>query len=461
MSERNGFGGHHKNLRPPSASDAWPHNRQAEESVVGAVLLDPDVLHEVAGMLRPEMFFRASLAEAWRSILALYGAGTPIDGISLGDEMKRAGTFESVGGDEGLSGFMASVPSAANARHYAAIVRSKWVSREMKLAANTIIEDSTSNEFTSEELVDRAESLLFKIIDGAGDDDTIRAGAMMSSTMGVVESRGDAIPDRIETGVVALDRMIDGFKPGQLVILAARPSLGKTALALHVFANCVGTFREPALYASLEMTSVELGERLLVAHADVPSQRLRNPETLTHDDIAAIGLAEREWSSMPALVNDSPSLGNSGLMSLARRWKARANIRLMIVDYMQLVAGDGNNRQEEIASISRQLKRIARECKIAVLCLAQLNRNVELREDKRPRLADLRESGAIEQDADVVLLMHRPDYYRPAENPGYCELIVAKNRNGPTGYVELRFHKETGRFDPWENPTFDESAAEF
>jgi replicative DNA helicase len=459
VSERNGHS--NRRHRPiPGPVDSWPHNQKAEESVIGAVLLDPESLHEVVQFLRPEMFFRSSLAEAWRSILELYTAAVPIDGISLGDAMKRAGTFEFVGGDLGLAEIMASVPSAANVRHYAEIIRSKWIAREIKVAGNTIVEESISDEYTSAELIDRAESLLFGIIEGAKQDETIKGGVMMSSTIKMVEGRSEGT-ERIETGVTDLDRMIDGFKPGQLVILAARPSVGKTAFGLHVFANCVGTFREPSLFVSLEMTAAELGERLLMAHADVPTERLRNPDTLNADDIAAIGLAEREWQSMPALINDSPAIGNAGLMSLARRWKARSNLRLMIVDYLQLVVGDGNNRQEEIASISKQLKRIARECKVAVLCLAQLNRNVEMREDKRPRLADLRESGAVEQDADVVLMMHRPDYYRPAENPGYCEVIVAKNRNGPTGSVELRFRKETGRFTPWEEPSFDESAAEF
>lgn len=809
QTHRRGNGDRQFAVRSAGVVGDWPNNTEAEECVVGSVLMNPECIHDVAGWLKPEHFWRSSVAEAWRAILGLYAAGRPIDGVSLAEAMRRAGTFDDVGGHDALSGFMAAAPSPANIRHYAGIVREKWVARELKMAALAMADEAVSNRHTADELVDNAQAALFRISEEFNQAEAVRARSSVADAHGAVLA-GRAGAMGISTGIRDLDLLVDGLKAEQLVVIGARPSIGKaqpldrlvltpsgfvemgtvtpgsrvigsdgrahrvlavypqgvrqvfrvtmsdgtateccdehlwftqtraerrrgvsgsvrplseirasltieggtrpnhripivspvefdgnhhlpvdpyllgillgdgsfsgsvilhnpeidiqdrfsellpvgdsmatvsdgitcrvrrsvrsgaasetkkaivdmgldgtgsltkfiprgylmapvecrrsllaglvdtdghvassgrvvefstsserlardveflvgslggivttarretsftylggrrngspsfrlfirftdgyvpvrsdkhlrrwnsdsirqegrsivsvdpvgekpcqcimidsddhlyvtddfilthnTALGLNLFTHCVTSSREPAVFVSLEMTNAEIGRRLLVATSRVDNGRLRNHEALTAADREALAAAEREWAAAPALIDDSPTIGLAGLMALARRWKSRVGLKVMFVDYLQLVQGDGNNRQEEIASVSRTLKRVARECEVAVVCLSQLNRNVEQREDKRPRLSDIRESGATEQDADVVLLMHRPDYYKPTEKPGYCELVVAKNRNGPTGSVDLRFRKELGRFEPWDEPAFDEAAAEF
>lgn len=460
QTHRRGNGDRQFAVRSAGVVGDWPNNTEAEECVVGSVLMNPECIHDVAGWLKPEHFWRSSVAEAWRAILGLYADGRPIDGVSLAEAMRRAGTFDDVGGHDSLSGFMAGVPAPANIRHYAGIVREKWVARELKMAALAMADEAVSNRHTADEIVDNAQAALFRISEEFNQAEAVRARSSVADAHGAVLA-GRAGAMGISTGIRDLDLLVDGLKAEQLVVIGARPSIGKTALGLNLFTHCVTSSREPAVFVSLEMTNAEIGRRLLVATSRVDNGRLRNHEALTAADREALAAAEREWAAAPALIDDSPTIGLAGLMALARRWKSRVGLKVMFVDYLQLVQGDGNNRQEEIASVSRILKRIARECEVAVVCLSQLNRNVEQREDKRPRLSDIRESGATEQDADVVLLMHRPDYYKPTEKPGYCELVVAKNRNGPTGSVDLRFRKELGRFEPWGEPAFDEAAAEF
>jgi replicative DNA helicase len=457
MSESNGHHGSngHPGRIPALDHDVWPANVKMEESVIGAVLMDPDSIHEVAGTLKPEHFWRASLGETWRTILELYSGGVPIDGMSVAEAMTRAGTFDDIDGHVGLAGFMERVPSAANIRHYAAIVREKWFGRELKGLCRETASKVESMDQTVEEVTEDHQSSLARIMDETSLDrvDTRPFSGVNSRSLAVNPTESGIL-----TGLGGVDILTDGIKPEQLVVVAARPSLGKTALSLNVLKHSCLVLRKPTLMLSLEMTSIEIRNRLIVAESGVPSSRFRN---LDDDETDAVDRACHEWDQAPIYISDTPSVGIMGILAMTRRWKARAGIKLLIVDYLQLVRGDGSNRQEEIASISRGLKMVARECHVGVLCLAQLNRQVEAREDKRPRLSDLRESGAIENDADIVMLMHRPDYYRVDDRPGYCEVIVAKNRNGPTGSAELNFDRSLGLFTPWEVPSFDESQAEF
>jgi replicative DNA helicase len=447
---RNGQGG-----RIPDAPDVqeslrlWPHSVEAENGVLGSVLLDPEVLNDVAGLLKPEDFFGAARGECWQVILDLYQTARAIDPITVGDELKRAGKFDDIGGDFGLSQILGAVPHSANAKHYAEVVREKSVARQLAHATRSIQGDIASQTHTADDLLERAETAVFAIAESRTQESTHQAKVAVSGALARLERRRRG-PSGISCGLDALDRMTDGFQPGQLVILAARPSMGKTQLGLNVFEYCTLVRREPALFVSLEMSSNEIGERLAVCRSGVPNYKFKDFDSITTDEWGRLLKADTDWANAPAMIDDSPALSTLQITALTRRWKARAGLKLLIVDYLQLVTpSEGESRQEEVASISRGLKRIARELGIAVVCLSQLNRSNEQRQDKKPRMSDLRESGAIEQDADVVLLMHRPDYYDPSDKPGYCELIVAKNRNGAVGSVDLRFFKDQGRFEPW------------
>ena len=430
-----------------------PQHLEAERGVLGSILLDNEVLHDIIVFLRAEDFYRDAHQVIYAAIRELYDKNKGIDAVTLAEELKLRGQFEQVGGDDTLTEIVTSVPHAANGKYYAEIVKQKATNRQLIESATEIIRDGYSNQFTAQELLESAERKIFGIAEDQVRGETLGIEDVIKQAMDQIvtraESGGHAVTG-LATGLIDLDDMTGGFHPGQLIIVAARPSMGKTALALNIVDHTGVNLNVPVLFVSLEMGYLEIGERLLCARSRVDGDRLRRGLGLGIDQMKKLGAAYSEMcKSGKIFIDDTPARTMMQIAASARRIKRRSQISLLVVDYIQLVDSEEtrDSRQEQIAKISRRLKTLARELEVPIVALSQLNRAVESREDKRPRMADLRESGAIEQDADMVLLLHRPEYYDANDQPGVAELIVAKNRNGPTGTVKLTFLKNLTRFE--------------
>jgi replicative DNA helicase len=453
-SHGNGNGNGHAYPRSgsvPNGERLPPQNIEAEQGVIGSILLDNDVLHDVVPMLKVEDFYRDSHQVIYRTIRDLYDLGRAVDAITLADELTRRGEYAKVGGDDALAQILASVPHAANARYYAGIVREKAIPRALIEASNEVIREAYSNSHTADELLELAERRVFAIAEEQVSGETVELRDVVTRAMDRIALRSEERHPitGVSTGFFELDDLTGGFQGSQLVILAARPSMGKTALALNICEHVILERKTGVLMVSLEMGEMELAERLLCARSKVDGHKLRTGHGLGTREMTQLGKAYDELRMAPLFIDDTPARNMLQITANARRLKMRQDIGLIVVDYIQLIDAEESrdSRQEQIAKISRRLKTLARELQVPVIALSQLNRAVENREDRRPRMADLRESGAIEQDADLVLLLHRPEYYDPNDRPGTAELIVAKNRNGATGNVTLTFLKNVTRFE--------------
>lgn len=432
-----------------------PQNLEAEQGVLGSILLDNDVLHDVVPLVRVEDFYRDTHQILYRTIRDLYDVGRAVDSITLADELMRRGEYDRVGGDETLAQILAAVPHPANARYYAQIVRQKAVVRELIVAANEILREGYANALTADALLETAERRIFRIAEDQATGETVELKDLIVEAMDRITARAEARHPLtgVGTGFYELDDLTGGFQPGQLVILAARPSMGKTALALNICEHVGIDQRKGVLFVSLEMGQLELAERLICARSRVDGHKLRTGQNMGTREISQLSKGYDELRAAPLFIDDTPARNMLQITANARRLKMRSNLGMIMVDYIQLIDSENarDSRQEQIAKISRRLKTLARELHVPVVALSQLNRGVENREDRRPRMADLRESGAIEQDADMVLLLHRPDYYDANDQPGIAELILAKNRNGATGTVKMTFLKNYTRFENLAN----------
>jgi replicative DNA helicase len=421
--------------------------------VLGSILLDNEVMHDIVVFLRAEDFYRDAHQVIFAAIRDLYDKSKGIDAVTLVEELKLRGQFEQIGGDDTLTEIVSSVPHAANGKYYAEIVKQKATNRQLIEGATEIIRDGYSNQFTAQELLESAERKIFSIAEDQIRGETLELKDVVKQAMDLIAVRADSGGHAITglaTGLIDLDDITGGFHAGQLIIVAARPSMGKTALALNICDHAGINVKVPVLFVSLEMGSQEIGERLLCARSRVDGHKLRTGLGMGMRELTQLSKAYKELSENGEIyIDDTPARNMMQIAASARRIKRRRKIGLVMVDYIQLVDSDDtrDSRQEQIAKISRRLKTLARELSVPIVALSQLNRAVESREDKRPRMADLRESGAIEQDADMVLLLHRPEQYDANDQPGIAELIVAKNRNGPTGTVKLTFLKNLTRFE--------------
>ena len=428
-----------------------PQNLEAEQGILGSILQQNDVLHEVVPILSAEDFYRDIHQIVYKAIRDLYDLGKAVDGITLADELTRRDQLDAVGGAEALADIQNSVPHAANARYYAEIVRQKSIARQLIEAANEILHEGYSNNFTAEQLLEGAERRVFQIAEDQTRGDTVELKDVVMKAMDRIVARSESRHPvtGVASGFFDLDDLTGGFQPEQLIILAARPSMGKTAFALNICDHASVDLKTPGLFVSLEMGQLELAERLLCARSRVDGHKLRTGQNMGNREITQLGKAFDDLRFAPLFIDDTPARNMLQITANARRLKLRSNLGLIMVDYIQLIDSNESrdSRQEQIAKISRRLKALSRELKVPVVALSQLNRAVENREDRRPRMADLRESGAIEQDADIVLLLHRPDYYDPNDQPGIAEVIIAKNRNGATGSVKLTFLKNFTRFE--------------
>ncbi len=428
-----------------------PQNIEAEQGVLGAILLDNDILHDVAPILKVEDFWRDEHQVIYRAIMHLYDQGKPVDAIILDEELKRRGESERINGPEVISDLINRVPHAANGRFHAEIVSQKAVKREVIAAARHITDEGYSDEVSADELLESAEKKIFAIAEEKVSGETVALPDILSQAMDRIELRAT---DKhaftgVGTGYYGLDEMTSGLQPGQLIILAARPSMGKTAFALNICEHVTIDQKKGVLFVSLEMGQLELAERMLASRSKVDGDKLRKGN-LGFREMKMLGEGYDALRTAPLFIDDTPSRNMLQVTANARRLKLRQDIGMVVLDYIQLVDADGEgreSRQEQIAKVSRRLKTLARELNVPVVALSQLNRNVENREDRRPRMADLRESGAIEQDADIVMMLHRPEYYDPNDQPGVAECLVLKNRNGATGTVQLTWLNRITRFE--------------
>lgn len=427
-----------------------PHSLEAEQSLLGGLLVDPEALPRVDCLVSPDDFYASKHKMVFQAVLDLQRQSKIADIVTVSAALTDRGQLAQVGGITYLSHLVDTMPSSANLETYAGIVKEKALSRSLMAAANEInkmcIDDQVS---PARERVDRAESLIFTVSQGAAAMETgyIRAGETLHDTINTIERLYEKKQPLtgVPTGFLDLDRLTNGLQPGNLVIIAARPSMGKTALALNI-AQYVSTSTDPipAGLVSLEMTKEELLLRLLAAEANIEHSSLRTG-TLAPEDWPRLASAAGKIDAAPLYIDDSPGLNIIDIRARARRLKKQHNVGIIFIDYLQLITpgsrSRNSNREQEISEISRFLKALAKELNIPVVALSQLNRALETREEKRPRLADLRESGAIEQDADVILFIYRDEVYNKDkdDNKGIAEVIIGKQRNGPVGTVELSF----------------------
>jgi replicative DNA helicase len=434
-----------------AAAPVPPQNLDAEESVLGAMMLSPGAIGAVSELLDAGDFYRESHAKIYRAALALYAKGEPVDAITLVDELEERGELEGSGGRTRIHELASLVPATANAAHYARIVREMATLRGLIRVGSEIAQLGWERPGETDDLVDRAEQVLFELSQQ-------RVSGEFSHIEDLLKESFERITALYESGVELtgtpsgfrdLDRITSGFQPGNLIIVAARPSMGKSALALCMAANVAVRSEIPVALFTLEMSKAEVTQRLMCSEAKVESQRLRTGK-LAADDWPRLTAACDKLAKAPVYVDDTGSITMMELRSKSRRLKSREpHLGLIIVDYLQLMTSGTNpeNRVQEVSQISRQLKVLARDLDVPILALSQLSRAVEQRHDKRPILSDLRDSGSIEQDSDVVMFIYRDDYYNEeSDQQGLAEVHVAKHRNGPTGSEKLSFLKRYAKF---------------
>ena len=430
-----------------------PQNLEAEISVLGSILLDNSVMG-ILGSLRPESFYREGHREIYRAMEKLSLRGEPVDLVTLSEELRRSAKLEAAGGMAYLVGLAEQTPTAAYAEHYAKIVLEKATLRRLITAAGEVARSAYEQAAPVEVILDQAGAKILEIAAREGAEAFAAMRELVHLTFEEIQLRYDhEAPDTgLRTGFRELDEVLGGLEAGTLMIIAARPSMGKTAFALTIAQHVALRQQVPVAIFSLEMPAKQLVTRMLCSEARVDMNRLRQGHITDRDYQRLVEIASR-MSEAPIFIDDAASLTVLELRGRARRLMAQQPVGLIIIDYLQLMAGGtnaggGENRQQEIATISRGLKGLARELGIPVIALSQLSRAVEARPNKRPMLSDLRESGSIEQDADIVTFIYRDDYYNPnTDKAGVAEIIIGKQRNGPTGSVELQFHAAHVRFN--------------
>lgn len=440
--------------RPPAGLKLPPQDLEAERAVLGSMLLENATIDDVMGLIDPEDFYRASHLTICRAIYDLRDCGKPIDSLLLGDELRRSGEFERVGGDEYLMGLMECVPHSLHAGHWASIVRGKAVKREGIAVANALLRAGYDDSIDGDEFVQQLEQSALAVGGNRSRFEYCTAAEAMAEALVAIERRRETnVVPGLRSGLSDLDSIIGGIEGSQLVVIGARPRTGKTALALQWSIHIAGMHRKPVLFVSLEMGRRELADRMLSMLSEVDGSKLRTPRFLDHEQLSSLEQAQHVVTTFaPIFIDDTPELSASLIASHARKVKAKHGLGAVFVDYLQLIAADNPKepRQEQIAKISRRLKTLARELDVPVVALAQLNRDPEKREDQKPRMADLRESGQIEQDAHAIIMLHRPDLANSKGVPGVAEAMVVKNRNGPMGTAKLLFRDSLTRFDNLE-----------
>lgn len=431
-----------------------PHSLEAEKSVLGSLLIDKDAIIKVADILKPEDFYFDNNAAIYKAILELFQKRIPVDLLTLAEALSDKKELDNIGGKSYLAELTSIVPTSTHIYQYATIVKHKSTLRKLLKTGDFITSLGYQETEDLDEILEEAEKSLFNVSQTFLKDKFIHIKDVLNKTYEKIselhEADGQDKYRGVPSGFPSLDIKLSGFQPSDLIIIAGRPSMGKTALALNIAQNIAGSEKRVGVL-SLEMSKEQLVERLFCSLLEVDSWRLRTGQ-LTDEDFGRIGEVMDRLNSMNIYIDDSVDNSIVEIRAKARRLQMEQGLDLLIVDYLQLMsvgkmASFQTNRVQEISEISRSLKSLSRELNIPVIAISQLSRAVELRTDKRPQLSDLRESGAIEQDADVVLMLYREDYYDDlSDRPGITDIYIRKHRNGPTGHIELRFDKAKMRF---------------
>jgi replicative DNA helicase len=439
----------YRDRRPPWSEDA-------EQAVLSAMLIDQDAILRATEHVDDTMFYREGHRRIFRAMVAISERGDVVDPLTLSDELQRRGELDASGGKDYIGFLVDAVPTSANVEYHAKIVREKALLRRLIEASTDIVAEAFDARQTAGDLLDHAESRIFEISQQRGREGFTRIKELLWPTMERIEAlqRGGKSITGVPSGFSDLDELTSGFQPSDLVVVAARPSMGKTAFILNIAQHAAIEHNVPVALFSLEMSKESLVQRMLTGEARVDAQKLRKG-MLRDDDFPRLARAAGILAQAPIFIDDSPGITLLEMRSAARRLRADANVGLVVVDYLQLIQSTVNaeNRTQEISQISRSLKALAKELAVPVVALSQLSRATEQRTDKRPQLSDLRESGAIEQDADLVMFIYRQEMYEgPTDKDGNslegrAEVIVGKQRNGPTGIVNLFFHKAYTRFE--------------
>jgi replicative DNA helicase len=428
-----------------------PQNIEAEMSVLGSMLLSKDAIADVVETLRSVDFYRPAHATVYDVIVDLYGRGDPADAVTVMAELTRRGELGRIGGAPYLHTLVSTVPTAASAAYYAKIVNEQAILRRLVEAGTRIVQLGYGGRGGDvDDIVDRAQQTIYDVTDKRSAEDYVLLEQLLEPTLEEIESIGnrDGSMTGVPTGFADLDSLTNGLHPGQLVVVAARPAMGKSTAGLDFARSAAIKHNMASVVFSLEMGKHEITMRLLSAEARVSLQHMRTGR-MTDDDWSRLARRMGEIANAPLFIDDSPNLTMMEIRAKARRLKQRHNLQLIILDYMQLMQSHKKveSRQQEVSEISRSLKLLAKELEVPVVAISQLNRNPEQRADKRPQLSDLRESGAIEMDADVVILLHREDAYeKESPRAGEADFIVAKHRNGPTATVTVAFQGHYSRF---------------
>lgn len=428
-----------------------PQNIDAEMSLLGAVLIDEETLADISEHVTVADFYDKRHGIIYGAMMRLYEKHKPVDLLTLTDELKKKNEVETIGGSAYLTELTNYVPTAAHAAAYAELVASKAVRRRLIKASGDISELGFDEEYTTQELLEKAEAELFSVSDQSLKQDLVSLESILTDSFDRLEElhRNKGSLRGVRTGYRDLDNMTAGLQRSDLIILAARPAMGKTTLVTNLAYNVATVAKQPVLFFSLEMSKEQLVDRMLSDASGVDAWAIRTGN-LSDDDFSKLSDAMGEMAEAPIYIDDTPGLSVLEMRTKARRAAHERPLGLIIVDYLQLMQGSGRsdgNRVQEVSEISRGLKLIARELNVPVIALSQLSRSVENRSPQIPQLADLRESGSIEQDADIVMFIYREAYYNPeTERENITDLIIAKHRNGPVGKVELYFHPERLRF---------------
>ncbi len=429
-----------------------PQDLVAEQAVLGGILLSKDAIADVLEVLRPDDFYRPAHQTVYECVLDLYGRGEPADAVTVSAELQRRGELIRLGGAPYLHTLIASVPTAANASYYAEIVAEKAVLRRLVEAGTRIVQLGYhgADGADVDEVVDRAQAAVYEVTERRTSEDFIPLEELLQPTMDEIDaiaSRG-GVALGVPTGFADLDRVTNGLHPGQMIIIAARPGIGKSTLGLDICRSASVKHGMTSVIFSLEMSRSEIVMRLLSAEARIRLTDMRSGR-MGDDDWTRLARRMSEVSEAPLFIDDSPNLTMMEIRAKARRLRQRHNLKLVVVDYMQLMTSGRKveSRQQEVSEFSRQLKLLAKELEVPLVAISQLNRGPEQRTDRKPMLADLRESGSLEQDADMVLLIHRPDAFeRDDPRAGEADLILAKHRNGPTDTITLAHQLHYSRF---------------
>lgn len=428
-----------------------PSSLEAERSVLGGIFLKPDIFSEVIEVINSGDFYKMAHKLIFEVMQEVYTTGESIDPIIVMDRLKRKDKFDDIGGEAIFYEIIEEVPTAANILTYARIIKEKATLRRLGDIGTKIVEMTYEGYEDVDTILDKAEGMIFKVAESKESKDIVSLKEVVTNEFERLEQllQNKGVTTGISSGFKHFDEMTSGFHPSDLVVLAARPSMGKTAFALNLALNAAMKAEKGVLVFSLEMSSSQLLQRLLAMEAGIGLQKIRNG-FLGEDDWGKLGIASGKLANVEINIADVPNVNVLEIRSIARRLKAAGKLDMILIDYLQLIkgtSGKSDNRQQEISDISRSLKGIARELDIPIIALSQLSRAPEQRADRRPMLSDLRESGAIEQDADMVVFLYRDDYYNDdSDQKGITEVIIGKQRNGPVGTVNLKFFHEITKF---------------